>query len=166
MDNISERKKEESRSFFSSSATFYFGFRGRSCAAAVVLSPFEQMAMRGRDQSRGEKSITRALVEKKGARVGANLGSEGSQIEALCVAEGERSGVVFERKVARRVALVQQPAVAAQVAVVGRMNGVETRVVAEFQRKERRGTPRNVGVHLDFVSRVAQMSKTAPTHRA
>lgn len=119
-------------------------------------------------KSRGGSERCRKKEKRKidnGKRVAvANLGSEGSQVESLCVAEGEGSRVVFQGKIASRVALLQEPAVSAQVAVVGCVDGVKTRVVPELEREERGGTPRDVGIDLDLIPGIAQMGETASTH--
>ena len=73
--------------------------------------------------------------------------------------------MVFERKEARRCALFQKSAIARQVAVVGRVDGVQTRVVAEFERKERRRTPRDVGIDVDLVAGITQVRKATAAHR-
>ena len=94
-----------------------------------------------------------------------DLRAEGSQIKSLGVAQSQSSCVVFKRKEACRCALLQQTSVARQVAVIGRVDGIETRIVAEFERKERRRTPRDVGIDVDLVTSVAQVGKTTSTHR-
>ncbi len=95
-----------------------------------------------------------------------HLGAEGGQVEAVGVAQGQLALVVLEREVAGVGAAVEQAAVAAQVAVVGRVDGVVARVVAKLEREQRRGAPRNVGVDVDLVAQRRQVREAAPTHRA
>ena len=95
-----------------------------------------------------------------------NLGSERSQVQALSVTQRKRARVVLERKETRRVTGIQQTAIARQVAVVCRVDGVVTRVLAELEREERRLAPRDVGVDVDLVASVAQMRKPAPADRS
>ena len=89
------------------------------------------------------------------------LGSEGSQVESLGVPQGKRTAEIFDGEQTGFVAFLQQTPVAAQIAIVGRVDGVVARIVAKLEREERRRPPRNVGVHVNLVAEVAQMSESS-----
>ena len=95
-----------------------------------------------------------------------NLGAEWSEIKSGGIAQCDVASVVLEREEASRIDGFDQTSVARQVAVVGRVDGVVARFFAELERKERRRPPRDVGVHMDLVTGVAQMGETTATHRS
>jgi len=74
--------------------------------------------------------------------------------------------VVLEGEETGRITLFQQTSIPTQVAVIGRVDGIESRVVSELEREERRGAPRDIGVHLDFIPGVAQVGEAPTAARA
>ena len=73
------------------------------------------------------------------------------------ILEGEEAGII---------AFLQETSITAQVAIVRCVDGVMTRLLTELEGEKCGRTPRDVGIDMDFITGITQVSKASPSNGA